>query len=521
MTRAQFEVVDGEIIGDKADMLRRFQPDIEAVGLRIPPTIVIPSETVQAADNAARRLPNEATKAILEAVCQRYESSPALVIRSSGAADGGGNGAYDSRFSANVPELVIKEAGLVIGSFATDEAADFRRQTGSGDEFAMMIQPVVGQDLGSDQFWEQLGPYLSGYGYSSSKQHSNGYINVVAGLGGGVSRPGGQLVTPEDLDEIIGKTVYTKYEGLIGSELSFYGFLRAISEAITMGHMDDTRTDFRYGKEGELFAHELVNGKGASAQYLIRQAGTTAYEYKSSGLLSTGIDQAAQGFVPYKFFEALHGIEQRVGCPVYVEWALDATGGPVILQIAPAEQTLRGKLEAQIEGKNIIAEARHLLGHGVKHANKIVLLGEAEDIEHLHEFNKNPDNEGYILLVDSFFSGPYSPTQLRYADCSKAGALIEIKSDNHHHQHQTGSIVQHLFSAYEKTEKCIGEVTEHTGSIDEISQRIHERGRRWHSSSKEILDFSQDGSVHVLDGEFSILADETNGRFMVTESPKQ
>lgn len=537
MSGEQFLVIGGETIGEKAEALREHRALIEEVGLRIPPTIVIASEVIRAEESADPIL-NEATQAALIRAHEAHDTAQALVIRSSAEGDASGNGVYESRFATNAPEMVLREAGVVVGSFSTESAKDFRAQTELGDDFALMVQPVVGQVLGADEYWENYGPYLSGFGYSSSADHPNGYINVVAGIGGGVSRSGGQLVTPEDLEDIVDKTILIQHAHQDGQPLSFYQYLEAIHEAITGNHIDDMRNDFRSGHDS-LFPRELVGREFALAQYLTRKAGTVEYDYQSSGLLSAGIEEptgitnesgrpeyefvesefvgVTKQFMPHKLLEAMQAIEQAAGYPVYVEWALDTTQGaiqPVILQIAAAEQTPRAKLEAEIQGKSIV-EARCLNGHGVREANKIVAVGGPADIEHLREFNRDPQNEGYIVLVSSQLSGPYSPVQLTYADCSKAGVLVDIEASDLHARHATGDIVQHLFGASRQTDKFIGEVTVR-GDIDDAWQRIYEEGKRW-TSPKSPLSFSRHGSVHYREGSFKVIADATTGKLVIAE----
>ncbi len=542
MDHTEFSIIGGRTIGDKAEMLRDHLSVIEEVGLQIPHTTVIASEAVDAISSEIGQLPNNQTQIALNNVSKNFGSFPVLAVRSSAEGDASGNGVYETRFSTNSIDLLLREAGVVVNSFQSESATDFRRQAELGEAFALMIQPAVGQDLGSTEYWEHFGPYLSGFGYSSSSSHPNGYLNVVAGIGGGVSRTGGQVVTPENLEDIVDKTITFRHRKEAGLEesFSFYTLLEAINEAISCGHMDDIRNDFRSG-DG-IAPYMLTGGDFALAQYLIREAGTLEYRYNPDGLLSSGVDKytgendkdgypkyekmdsdfvgITKRFMPDKLLAAMQQIEQAAGYPVYIEWALGAIDGevkPMIVQIAPAEQTERAKLEAEIEGKTI-AEARYILGSGVRSAKKIVTVGSFIGIEHLREFNSDLHNEGYILVVSSALSSTMSTLQLGYHDCSKAGVIIEIEAEDTMRRHHTGDIEKHLFGASRQTDKFIGEMTRHGGGTDAIWQRIFEQGASWKAPDSEVSEWSKNGSIHVLDGDFNIYADAIVGKITIAQA---
>lgn len=528
------EVVGGEIIGEKAEMLREHESLIAEVGLEIPPTTVIASETVQAHSGL-----NGQTEAELKSVTEKYRTSPAIVIRSSAEGDGAGNGVYESGFATNSLEFIVEEASLVIDSFSTDSAKDFRRQAKLGDSFALMVQPIIGQDLDTTEHWEHFGPCLSGFGYSSSTQHLNGYMNVVAGIGGGVDRLGGQILTPEEIEDVASKSILFSERYKNGAPLNFYEFLDALTQLDMSDPRSNERNDFRSG-DG-IFAHELTKREFALARYLIREAGTQKYTLKTNGLLSAGMEeptgqtnekgrpeyefveseflQATKKFMPDKLFETMNKLEKLAGYPVYIEWAMDSETRPVILQVAPAEQTSRNKKEANLQG-DIIAEAKSLLGNGTRKSSKIIAIASPDDIEHLREFNGDPDNEGYILIFGSALSSNRSMRPLNYADCSKAGALIEMQATEQEHKHAIGNVVDHLFGASRQTDKFIGEVNSAIGDIESLWTRVHKEGKDWRVSEADSLYLAEYGYLKILEGEFEVFSDESSGRFVVTDISK-
>jgi hypothetical protein len=348
-------------------------------------------------------------------------------------------------------------------------------------------------------------------------------------------------MSSEEIESVAGDSIFYTDRIKEGEPLSFYEFLEALHQLDINDPRANERNDFRSG-DG-IFPHELVGGEFALAQYLQRKTGTEKYEIHPSGLLSarhpgiptdemnengfpvfehpdTDFLKATKRFMPHEILETMKKMEEIAGYPIYIEWATDSEARPVILQIAPAEQTARNKTEANIHG-NVIAEAKSLLGNGHKKSSKIVAVASPDDLDHLIEFNSDPDNEGYILIFGSTLSSNRSMRPLNYADCSKAGALIEIQAEELLNRHANGNIIDHLFGASRQTDKFIGEVTSAVGEVQKLWERVYEEGRQWRIEGRdESLYVSQFGRLQVLDGEFEVFSDEVSRRFAVTEIPK-
>ena len=103
------------------------------------------------------------------------------MLRSSAEGDARGTGTYKSAYTENGLPIVRKTLQNVLSSYFSQDAIAFRRDANTGEGFAIIIEPMIGQKIDNWCF----APVLSGFGYTSTSR-GEGYISAVPGLGGGV-----------------------------------------------------------------------------------------------------------------------------------------------------------------------------------------------------------------------------------------------------------------------------------------------------------------------------------------------
>lgn len=521
---SNLEIMGGQILGEKAEMLQAHEPAIKEVGLEIPPTIVIASECVQAELSEGL---NAVTAENVRKASEKFNDKPFLVVRSSAEGDGIGNGVYDSRFATSNPEIVTREAELVIASFSSPHAKDFRRQARLGEDFALMIQPVIGQRLEASSQYESFGPYLSGFGYTSTPSETGGYMNLVPGLGGGVDTAGGLFLTREKIDKYFDGSIFIKGSSE-RENLSLSEILEAEHEFL-LGEFDFTEHNFRHG---DTFSpYEFTLGDPAIAQYLIAKNGDgKKFELMRSGSLHPNINtddesesdfcKATKNFIPENLMAKMQELEKKLGYPIYYEWALETQKGnmtPVIVQVAPAEKTRRYALEEDVKG-SIIAEARIVDGHGTRSISKIVLVTGELDVDTLKDFNDDRENEGYLVIFGSALSSNRSNYKIGFKHISNAGAILEIPDNEKINRHAGGNVTEHLVGASRQTDKIIGEFPiSDNFKFPEIWYKILDEGNIWEQASNEFDAWNEEARLRVMEGNFTIYADETTGKIIVAE----
>ena len=196
------EVVGGEIIGEKAEMLRDHEDLINEVGLQIPPTTIIASEALEPFRlelEEDREITAEQLGELAAHAAAPHTGSPVLAVRSSAEGDARGTGIYNSVFSNHNTSHIQDSIVGLLKNFNRRGALDFRQQAEFGENFAI-LSTGIGQVLDELEHIDMFGPPISGFGYSQTRFESEGIINIVAGLGGGVDRRGGEKIQPVDIE---------------------------------------------------------------------------------------------------------------------------------------------------------------------------------------------------------------------------------------------------------------------------------------------------------------------------------
>ncbi len=139
---------------------------------------------------------SQAEMSTIERICRvEYAGEQFLAIRSSAHGDAAGTGVYETFYSKNNPAEVAKFVKMVIASHYTGDACLFRHDAGLEDGIAVIIEPLITQEMrsigtmsnaagayhGNDKIF--FAPALSGYavaGMSGDKPLL--YAGVAAGF---------------------------------------------------------------------------------------------------------------------------------------------------------------------------------------------------------------------------------------------------------------------------------------------------------------------------------------------------
>ena len=95
--------------------------------------------------------------------------------------------------------IVRRTLQNVLASYFSQDAIAFRRDANTGEGFAIIVEPIIGQNIGDWCF----APVLSGFGYTSTSR-GDGYVSVVPGLGGGVDTKEVEKISRMDLQKFKG-----------------------------------------------------------------------------------------------------------------------------------------------------------------------------------------------------------------------------------------------------------------------------------------------------------------------------
>jgi hypothetical protein len=528
MSESVIEIVGGETAGGKADMLIEHEALIRDVGLKIPPTTVIAGEALEPLKQelaADILLPTEKQSfpgSLLVRLCREYDYSPVLAVRSSAEGDAEGTGIYDSVFAGGDTSQMAQGIAQVVRSFHSPSAKEFRRRANLGDDFAIMVQPLVGQVLHDDGLSRFFAPPISGYGYSRSRHDLYGMINVVAGLGGGVDRPGGEQINYGSINvarNLAGRRhLYGNRDGL-----SFFDYVSTLRDAQKYYKLDERGvTDFR---DPELLERE--EALRVVAGMVLRLESQHAIYTPSSELLELGFNgigsdmfvrpdasekddnpivQATKSFYPGQLLDTFQRMQEIAGYPLYVEWALqldDGAAHPLILQIAPFNESERGRFDAELPD-DLVLTGTNVVGEGVTRASKIVYCANPRDITVLNSFNKDPDNAGYILVYTANLttSQRTSGNMLEFADMSNAAVAIELASSIH----GNSPAVDHIIGLHSKTGQIFAELDADSTDISGLLQLLCT------GESVKAPDLDPHGVIRVLEGDFKVVADASHDK---------
>lgn len=454
----EIEVVGGVNPGEKAGYLQDYCELAHEVGLSVPPTVVLAEELLAQTRDDLRSSGSPRVDEVAARTIGLFAArglSPLTVVRSSAAADGRGTGVYDSVPTetrwGNIHSAVLD----VLRSADTDGAKAFREQVGAADEMAVMLQPLVGQ-LGVREYTiGEFSPMLSGTAYTSTPRETGGVVNIVPGFGGGVTERGSIQLTPDTADDIRASRRFEldEFDEANILDIDDRVRLKDIIDKMSMSHiMSGQRTaffdprSFSYGDSARGSA--FVPGYGFLDSISFPET-ETVYEREADGStiirsdvdyrdrrITTPFGHAMKGFYPDQFFEMMSEMESKAGVPLYLEWALtmkdEKTPQLWLVQIAPV---LERDLPAheQVEFAETMYYANGVIGEGVRKAPRVVILNNPGDVEHLHEYNADPANEGYVLVYTSRLTTSIvrGSKKLSWDDCSRASVILEWQDANH------------------------------------------------------------------------------------------
>lgn len=431
-----FVVIGEGTIGEKASQLYRKKDLAREIGFRIPPTIVFAEQffddffqknnlgrtlrDVKRTDDLEERIRNgELTQQQMDQIASCGQSLGTVLVteRSSAEGDARGTGTYTSKISRNNPLSIARNIRGVLASYFSEDAVAFRRDAQTGEGFAVMLQPLVGQPLKRECF----GPLYSGLGYSSTVR-GGAYIKIVPGLFGGVSS--------RDVVRIIDKSIRNPKKSLI---------LFLIDE---------------------MFYDEELQKQDAMNKLILYPSGIfySEDEQKYNSLKCLLDEEAFHTVVKHvslnDIFSSMASIERRLEIPQYVEWAVTIENGKPqwwLLQIADVHP----KMDAVGFGdENIVLECQEVTGTGVKEAYKIVTCQSSDDASRVAQFNK--ENKNYVLMYSSRMTTDLNSRRLRYEDVSNASVFIE-KVDGAH----ASSPISHWQGQLERTGKFLGVLDYH------------------------------------------------------------
>ena len=422
----------------------------------------------------------------IQQITDSYGNRP-LAVRSSAEGDARGTGTYTSTFTNNHPSTLRRAVQEVLASYFSEDAIAFRRDAGTGEGFGILIEPIIGQDIDGD-----FAPVLSGFGYTSTSR-GEGYINIVPGLGGGVSSRNGERITLSALKEYDGNLIQFLCGELMEMQLG-QKTTRRSSLLRT-----DMHSILHHTFAGDAF-HTRRRNKGF--------VGRTHFHLKYAGL-----GEAFEKLNLNPFFEMMQEMEEHFGKPQYFEWAMTLEQeGPRywITQIADVNKKLDILDFGNIE--NILFNAHTVTGTQELVCPQMVTCTSPKDIESLYRFNQH--NKGYALLFSAMLTASALPlknlaasgidpayaailpsySKLTYKDFSNASVFLEEQDQAH-----VGDPVAHLGGQLELTGKLVGVLDEDAAP----------QWKKYHARVKEI-----DG-LKVYQGKVRVIGSEKQNRMII------
>lgn len=401
-----------------------------------------------------------------------------LVLRSSGEGDARGTGIYKSEFSENKSEDAIVALKKVLASYFSKNAITFRRDAKIGEGFGVIVEPLIGQDMGGF-----FGPILSGFGYTSTSV-GEGYVNIVPGIGGGVETRDGERVTKSSL-------------------LPFQGNL----------------SSYRIDRRSRMFDGEIPlrrssflgtdrNRGGLDDYSAIMYIPTT--EYRKAVVNSAGINlydgdrerwQSFSDLNLLPFFDKLDEMEKLFKKPQYFEWAMtieNKTPKFWIIQIADVDRKL-DLMDFEKFGKPLL-EGHTVTGTGTAECEKLVYCPNRSAIDSLHKFNQ--ENKNYLVVYSSQCTKSYlSDNYLSYEDMNNASVLMEDQEEIH--ANDQSNPLGHLHGRLDMTRKLFG-VINRTEDINTDWLNFLKRGEKYDSSD-----------LMIFEGKLKIISSERQNRIVV------
>lgn len=492
-----FQVVSRGEVGDKARVLMQRADALRRCGFQVPETVVLAQGALDpffATNQMGRRftdpeVSDETVKKILagilpkkletalKGILEKFGETAPLIVRSSALGDARGNGVYESILCApNFEDL--KQALLrVIASYFTPNALAFRRKANTGEGFGIMIMPVVGQKLTESDLF---GPLLSGYGYSSTPA-GEGYVNIVPGLGGGVSSRHGLKVRKSDLETSGG--VLVKY-----------------LDKIANARLDQLECNLRPSNQIALLGdtdleHHFQTNKPFCTVW------DAHHQTDQIAVLAPDLVQRYVTLNLIPLFEMLSALEREFDRPQYIEWAmtLDDSGPKFyVLQNADVDVHLDwvdfGNVAPPfLSGIGLIGSTPP---EGLICQNLVICMNH-QDREALAQFNR--DHSGHVVFYPSaFLMNKYGQGYtIGLADIENAAVVVEYP-DGHNH---SGSIEAHWSGQLDQTGKILGVMEEPT----DLRALIETHGPKTGEAPRLV----------VIEGRFLVKASANQQRFEI------
>jgi hypothetical protein len=496
---ADIEVIGNGNIGDKARQLIQKSPALRKIGFHTPKRTVLAEDYfdgffqrnrlgdnlqgISVIDGIEDRIKHGSLTLdefnTLVRVCDSYEDQP-LAVRSSAEGDSRGTGTYKSTFTDSRVTSVRKSILKVIGSYFSNDAIAFRRDANTGEGFAVILEPIIGQRIEQEFSDNIFAPILSGFGYTSTSR-GEGHVVMVPGLGGGVESRDGERITREIMQQFKGSLdEYLDSE----KDAMFSYFREKVKRKSKLLKTDRESLSFDRGFTLDAyFAPSRHEKRGRVYPTSVEFTGELDRTFRELNLLP--------------FFEMMKKMEDSFGKPQYFEWAMTLDNGQPkywITQVADVNKKL-DLMDFEDLGE-VLFSAHTVTGTGIKESNKIANCWNPDDVARLYEFNKR--NENYVLLFSSrMTSRGVGVRRLSYSDFSNARVFLEIQDAQH-----TGDPVAHLGGQLDMTGKLFG-VLEYGGEIPPNWERFE---------SKE----QEEDGLRVYQGKVKTIASERQNRMVVS-----
>lgn len=390
-----------------------------------------------------------------------------LAVRSSAEGDSRGTGTYKSEFCEGHPAQLGIAVKRVLASYFSQDAIAFRRDAKTGEGFGIMIEPIIGQQIG-----EYIAPIISGFGYTSTSR-GDGYVNVVPFLGGGVDTRDGERIT---------ENAVTKHGGTLGDYI--YGAIQEMAYSVMR------RTALLRTKSGD---HEYYSGKAFRRREKDYPNGLMNVSLKLEETLQHQLGEL--DFI--SFFQKMKKMERVFGKPQYFEWAVTIEYGEPkfwITQIADVNKRL-DVMDFDDSGR-VLFEGHTVTGTGIKTCDKIAECWNPGDESGLYGFNQ--ENRNYVLLYSSRLTSRAGAHSLHYSQFSNASVFLEIQDANH-----SGDPVAHLGGQLDMAGKFFA-VLDHNEENPTQFDRFKEGCRKEHD-------------ISVYQRRVKVISSERQNRMVVSE----
>lgn len=459
MNNCDIEIIGKENIGDKARDLLEKTPKLREIGFYTPRRVVLAEDffdpffqrnklgntlrDVKYEDNLEEKVRkgtiNRPIFWPLHDIAASFKGWP-LVIRSSAEGDSRGTGIYKSGFTENNMLPVLNTFQDVLASYFSKDAVLFRKDAKTGEGFAVIIEPLIGQLIREyiyvGSVSEKIAPILSGFGYTSTSREGS-YIIAVPGIGGGVETRKGEKLS---------RTLLEPHKG----QLIEYLFkkrkdIKGLSRTKPLRNSSLLKTD-RSGNDS--YSAKVYEVGCYSSKDPLPERGNIR-RFTNSFLAFEGnllLEFYHLNLNP--FFDMIEKIEEAFG-PQYFEWAMTLEDKPKywITQIADINKKL-DFMDFTKLGK-VLFEGHTVTGTGERICDKIAFIQNPEEVDSLYKFNQK--NKDYLLIFTGILTSGSKRKSLEYHHYNNASVLLEIQNTFHR-----SSSIGHLDGRLAEANKFFG-----------------------------------------------------------------